>query len=282
MRGEFFNDRQFPTLEETQAALDDWVHEYTHDRPHQCIGDRPPIERFRLAEPASSEDEVVAVPAIEPVADETPAPPRITRRVGSNGQISFAGFGYLGAHWLAGEVVEVVSRDGVIELSHRGVLIATHARRHPPGKEPRAGLRQPAAKRRAKPPPGPSVLRLVDTTGSISFAGRGYRVGKSPSRPPRRGRDRRRPGPDLPQRRAAQDASDPPRPDQGTRRLRHPTRTTKPTPACQPGTGARTSYGYRVLTALRHKSSERARIPELTRSAGARRRTIDAAIATQA
>jgi transposase InsO family protein len=182
MRGEFFNHRQFSTLEETQAAFDAWVHEYNHDRPHQSIGDRPPIDRFRLAQPAA-QDEVVAVPAVEVVDDEMPAPPRITRRVGSNGQISFAGFGYLAGHWLAGEVVEVVSRDGVIELHHRGVLIATHARRHQPGKEPRAGLRQHAVKRRAKTPPGPSVLRLVDTTGSISFAGTGYRVGN-----PHRGR----------------------------------------------------------------------------------------------
>jgi transposase InsO family protein len=101
MRGEFFNHRQFSMLEETQAALDAWVHEYNHDRPHQSIGDRPPIDRFRLAQ-APDGEEVVAVPAIEVVDDETPAPPRVTRRVGSNGQISFAGFGYLAAHWLAG------------------------------------------------------------------------------------------------------------------------------------------------------------------------------------
>jgi hypothetical protein len=32
---------------------------------------------------------------------------------------------------------------GVIELHHRGVLIATHARRHPPGKEPTSGCVSP-------------------------------------------------------------------------------------------------------------------------------------------
>jgi len=37
--------------------------------------------------------------------------------------------------------------------------------------------RQPKAARPAQPTEGTEVLRIVDTHGSISFAGTGYRVG---------------------------------------------------------------------------------------------------------
>jgi len=43
------NDRRHATIDEAQTALDHWVNEYNTDRPHQSLGDRPPIERFRLA-----------------------------------------------------------------------------------------------------------------------------------------------------------------------------------------------------------------------------------------
>ena len=66
------------------------------------------------------------------------------------------------------------SRDGLIELFHDGVLVATHARRHPPEKEP-------AVLRRRGPRPRPptrstSVTRKVDGTGAVSFAGASYRA----------------------------------------------------------------------------------------------------------
>jgi hypothetical protein len=32
--------------------------------------------------------------------------------------------------WLAGQEVEVVCDRGLVQLHHRGVLVATHARRH--------------------------------------------------------------------------------------------------------------------------------------------------------
>jgi hypothetical protein len=57
-----------------------------------------------------------------------------------------------------------------VQLHHRGVLIATHARRHPLDKEP-AGL-----KRSRKPRPSArsatdaSVTRKVDTTGNVCVA----------------------------------------------------------------------------------------------------------------
>jgi Mu transposase, C-terminal domain len=84
---------------------------------------------------------------------DEPLPPAITRRVGVNGCISLAAHRYLAARWLAGEVVEVIVDAGLVEIRHRGVLIASHAQRHPPGDE-QAVTRQ----RRARPPrPATSV-----------------------------------------------------------------------------------------------------------------------------
>ena len=49
MRREFFELHTFDSLEETQAALDAWVVDYNSNRPHQSLGDLPPIRRFELS-----------------------------------------------------------------------------------------------------------------------------------------------------------------------------------------------------------------------------------------
>lgn len=53
----------------------------------------------------------------------------------SNGRISFASTYYLAGKWLAGETVDVTCESGVLHIHHRGVLVATHARRHKPARE---------------------------------------------------------------------------------------------------------------------------------------------------
>jgi transposase InsO family protein len=229
MRGEFFNHRQFPMLEETQAALDAWVHEYNHDRPHQSIGDRPPIDRFRLAQ-APDGEEVVAVPAIEVVDDETPAPPRVTRRVGSNVRSASPGSG-------------ISPRTGS-QGGRRGHQPRRCHRAVPPwcaDRDPRATTPTGQGAPGRAPTTGGEASRQA-TAGPVGAAtGRHDRIDQlrreglsrlqSPPRPPRRGRDRRRPGPDLTRRRSAQDASDPPRPDQRTRCLRNPHGRRNPRPS---------------------------------------------------
>lgn len=80
--------------------------------------------------------------------------------------------------WLAGEDITVVCENGLVQLHHRGVLVATHARRHRVDKQA-AGLR-----RRVRPPKAlrpnataASVTRKVDSSGSVCLAGASYRVG---------------------------------------------------------------------------------------------------------
>ena len=170
LRRDFLAGKVFADIEAAQAAIDGWVEEYNHERPHQSIGDVPPYERFRLARPAP------APPA--PAARDGRV---TTRKVGANGKISFAGVAYPVAVWLAGETVEVSVEDGILSVVHRQVLVATHVQRHRPDREGAALARSP---RRRRPVPrqatvGQAVTRKVDSSGSVCFAGTTYRVGRA-------------------------------------------------------------------------------------------------------
>jgi hypothetical protein len=176
LRREFFskNDYRFETIEEeAQAALDAWLVTYNTVRPHQSIGDRTPSERFALRpEPAL---ELVESEDTTPTAEDETIP-RVTRRVDKTGRIHLEGFGYLAGRHLAGEVVEIAFSRGLLEIAHRGGIVATHARRRQPGREPR--MAHEPRHRLARPATsGPAVIRVVDTSGSVSFAGWSYRVG---------------------------------------------------------------------------------------------------------
>ena len=179
LKKDFLADKTFETIEEAQAAVDSWVVEYNTQRPHQGIGMVPPIRRFELA--VTEPFEVVIgqdgqdQPAVVEVAER-----RVTRRVGKGGRISLATFGYHVGRWLAGETVDVVvTVDGLVEISHRGVLVATHAVRHSPEAEPEAWRRQPQARPVRPPTIGQPVVRKVDSSGNISFAAASYRVGNA-------------------------------------------------------------------------------------------------------
>jgi transposase InsO family protein len=178
LKAECLAGRVFATIGDAQAAIDEWVEHYNTRRPHQGIGMVPPIERFRLAradievaEPHHESqpcggDAVVAVAGLRGV----------TRWVDQGGKIGLGGYRYHAGRFLAGELVEVICRDGLVEISHHGVIVATHAQRRPLGpsraERPSAGLR-----RRRAATVGSPVTRVVDTSGSVSFAGTPYRVG---------------------------------------------------------------------------------------------------------
>lgn len=179
LKREFLDDKVFETIEHAQAAIDGWVAEYNTVREHQSLGDRPPIERFRLARRDELEP-VVAGSSVEVEADvvdvTTTVPRSVARVADAAGRVSLGGHRYLAGRWLAFETLDVVCRDGLVELHHRGVLIAAHARRHPPDKEPKV-MRQRAPM--ARPVSSSVVVRKVDNSGSVSFAGASYRAGNT-------------------------------------------------------------------------------------------------------
>lgn len=185
IRAEFLrdHDHRHATVAELQAALDGWVDHYNTERPHQALGMRPPIDRFRLAAPqldpaVEAVLEPALVPAERPVVQ--PAPqivrlPGVQRWVDQHGLISLGGFRYRVPIVLAGEPVEAVAADHLVRIFHRDVLVAEHVQRRKPEKDLkpwRQGQRHPR-----RPTDGLVVTRMVDSSGYVSFAGTNYRVG---------------------------------------------------------------------------------------------------------
>ena len=172
MRKEFFADRRFATIEEAQRALDAWVTDYNTNREHQGIGDVAPIRRFELARPGPLEvldGQLEAEPTAEPAKF-------VMRRVDDKGRISIRNHRYHVGRYLAGQSVHVEAHDGLLTVSHNGVVVATHARRHLPEFDDQLDRRSKAS-RPARPTKGDEVFRGMDPGGSVSFAGTAYRVG---------------------------------------------------------------------------------------------------------
>lgn len=173
MRKELFTGRSFTSIAHAQAELDGWVAHYNLEREHQGIGDVPPVRRFELMEKVAAE-------VVDPDAatGQGPAPPRrfVDRRVDRAGRISILKHRYHVGRHLAGQTVSVESTDGLLHVTHNGVLVATHARRHLTEDDYRMDRRAKAS-RPARPTTGEEVVRKVDTSGSVSFAGTSYRVG---------------------------------------------------------------------------------------------------------
>ena len=166
VRAELLAGRVFASLEEAQVAFDAWVRSYNAERPHQGIGMATPAERFAPAAPPAP---LEAAPEAE---RSVPATQR--RRVDSGGRITFEDHRYQVGGWLAGETVELACADDLLEVIHRGVLVASHARR--PSARPAPAPRTPGPRPETS---GRSVLRKVDPCGAVSFAGTNYRVGNA-------------------------------------------------------------------------------------------------------
>jgi transposase InsO family protein len=186
IRREFLtvHDRRHATIEEVQAALDGWVVEYNTDRPHQSCGGRPPAERFALADRSLVVVDDVPVPKPRR-ATSAPRPGGVSRWVNGAGRISLAGFDYVVGATFAGEPVEVVVTDGLVEIFHADVLVATHAQRLKADQADRIiKPRLPVQRRARDATVGLTVTRLCDGSGTLSFAGTPYRAGRRFARQP--------------------------------------------------------------------------------------------------
>jgi hypothetical protein len=188
IRAEFLaeHDHQHATIAELQQALDVWVAYYNTERPHQALGMRPPVERFRLAapklDPAVKVPEPALVPAERSVVE--PAPqivrlPGVQRWVDQHGLISLAGFRYRVPIVLAGEPVEAVAAEHLVRIFHREVLVAEHVQRRKPDTERQEIALRHGSRRPRRPTDGLVVTRVVDSSGYVSFAGTNYRVGNA-------------------------------------------------------------------------------------------------------
>jgi Integrase core domain len=185
MRAEFFvdADRVFATVGELQPALNVWVDQYNTERPHQSLGMRLPVERFALAAgpDLGVVDPLAAVAAHGQTHAATPGGDLcgagVQRWVDQRGSIRLAGFGYRVPIVLAGEPVQAVVADNLVQIYHHDVLIASHVQRCKPDTTPGV-LRQGRRTARAVTS-GIVVTRIVDSHGDVSFAGTTYRAGRS-------------------------------------------------------------------------------------------------------
>lgn len=178
LRAECLRDRVFISIEQAQVAIDAWVMVYNTQRPHQGIGMRPPVDRFRLA------SSVVVVVDGSDEQPQAPAPSLVLepgigvgRWVDQAGTIKVGGFKYSAGRWLAGELVEVIVADGLLHIAHKGTLVRTYAQRLRPGQQatPRMG---PKVRPPKDPTAGLVVTRIADSSGNVSFAGTSYRAGR--------------------------------------------------------------------------------------------------------
>jgi Integrase core domain/Mu transposase, C-terminal domain len=184
MRAEFFveADRVFGTIGELQAALDRWVTQYNTERPHQSLGMRPPAERFALTtgpvldvvQPGAAVATNGQRRGASQGADLRSA--GVRRWVDQRGLIRLAGFGYRVPIVLAGEPVEAVVADNLVQIYHRDVLVASHVQRQTAGGTPRPPRQGRRTARAATS--GIVVIRVVDNNGDVSFAGTMYRAGR--------------------------------------------------------------------------------------------------------
>jgi transposase InsO family protein len=181
LRAEFLvdHDRVYATIEEFQAALDAWVEYYNTERPHQSLGDRPPIERFALASARKTmSDTERGDESVAEAPQTAPRPGGVSRWVDQRGKICIAGSRYRVGPTFVGESVEVVIQSGLVEILHAGIVVATHAQRRRKEGSGRP-LPTPRAARPRTAGSGISVTRMVSTAGSVSFSGADYRVGRS-------------------------------------------------------------------------------------------------------
>jgi hypothetical protein len=100
----------------------------------------------------------------------------VQRWVDQRGSIRLAGFGYRVPIVLAGEPVEAVVADNLVQIYHHDVLVASHVQRRQAEATP-AVLRHGRRTARAVTS-GIVVTRMVDASGYVSFAATMYRVGR--------------------------------------------------------------------------------------------------------
>lgn len=90
---ECLDGRVFASVEEAQAAVDEFVREYNYDRPHQGIGDVFPAQRFHRPNPDRDRAESQAPPLRIPtgLVATPPAPPAEPVQSADAGSVMVAG-----------------------------------------------------------------------------------------------------------------------------------------------------------------------------------------------
>jgi transposase InsO family protein len=110
LRREFVNEREFTSLEDLQIQLNEWVHDYNTERPHQELAMAAPFERF------SRRTTTTSLPLDASVAVERSSDEWVTRTVAANGIIAVSGQVLSAGKHRAHHVVDVKVTESTIEV----------------------------------------------------------------------------------------------------------------------------------------------------------------------
>jgi transposase InsO family protein len=119
LRIEFDTRRAFASLAAAQQALDEWVTYYNSERPHQALGDAPPVTRFHAAARA------VDASAMQP--DRT-GEHWVTRKVSTVGVVCVGYQQVCIGQSYAGSACDVLVTDGTLQYWVGNELVKTVAR----------------------------------------------------------------------------------------------------------------------------------------------------------
>jgi hypothetical protein len=120
LRTEFLMEKKFDNFESAQNQLNEFVHYYNTDRPHQGIGMNPPKKRFLVSAP------VISRPI--QVSDQIDTQTWVARRVGGNGAISIAWQQISVGKHKAGLDVDVLVTETMIHIYYKNELLKTALR----------------------------------------------------------------------------------------------------------------------------------------------------------
>jgi transposase InsO family protein len=119
LRIEFDTRRAFASLAVAQQALDEWVTYYNTERPHQALGDAPPVSRFHAAARTVNES------AMRP--DRT-GEHWVTRKVSTVGVVCVGYQQVCIGQSYAGSACDVLVTDGTLQYWVGNELVKTVAR----------------------------------------------------------------------------------------------------------------------------------------------------------
>lgn len=91
---------------------------YNTKRPHQSLGDRPPAERFAPAPPRVPVHTTVEISEVAELMTSS-RPPGVSQWVDQRGSIGLDNVRYRVGPTFAGEAVEVVVGNGLVEILHK-------------------------------------------------------------------------------------------------------------------------------------------------------------------
>ena len=127
LRTEFRTDRVFEDLAVAQAELDEWVHDYNHDRPHQALDMATPADRFLRPAPAPVTQIRAPVSAGRP-AEGRPDGTWVTRRASAVGVVCVSWQQVCLGVAAAGRPIDVWVTENVLQFYDGDQLLRTQKR----------------------------------------------------------------------------------------------------------------------------------------------------------